>query len=104
MAVATSSLPTPLSPVTRTFASDRAIRSISCISSMITALFPMSSAVPCDLMPSLARERRSQLTALVAAAPEELFEVLPAALIHRRKNRREPDLRVHGGPRVVPPD
>ena len=42
MAAATNSLPTPLSPVTSTFASERATRSISSRSSFIAALSPIS--------------------------------------------------------------
>src|SRR5262245_43293990 len=42
MLCATISLPVPLSPVTSTLASDRAIRSISCWSAVISGLLPMS--------------------------------------------------------------
>src|SRR5262245_12477302 len=41
MARATTSLPAPLSPVIRTFASERATRSISALSSVMTGLVPI---------------------------------------------------------------
>jgi hypothetical protein len=44
IAWATSSLPTPLSPVMRILASESAMRSISCLSSIIGRLFPISWA------------------------------------------------------------
>ena len=50
MACATSSLPTPLSPVISTFASERAMRSISCASSPIAALLPISCPLPWRLI------------------------------------------------------
>src|SRR5262249_33744368 len=46
IAAATSSLPTPLSPVISTFASDRATRSISSASSRMGELSPMSGRYP----------------------------------------------------------
>ena len=52
MARATSSLPTPLSPVMRTLASERATRSTSAFSSMIAGLEPIRSMCPVCLIVS----------------------------------------------------
>ena len=46
MARATTSLPTPLSPVISTLASERATRSISAFNSEITALVPIICTCP----------------------------------------------------------
>src|SRR5689334_23062131 len=50
IARATISLPTPLSPVTNTFASERPTRSTSALSSMMAALVPMNSTLPVCLI------------------------------------------------------
>src|SRR5688500_6970775 len=87
MAVATSSLPTPLSPVTRTFASDLAIRSISCDSSRIAALLPINSALPCALI------RRSPGGLCSFLHPlQELLEILAASVLHRAEHGAETDM------------
>src|SRR5262245_34748053 len=84
MARATISLPTPLSPVISTFASDRATRSISCSSAVTSALRPVSwTCVRCRTAPiGFTRV----LLVLVSATPSiivhEPFNESPVFLSH----------------------
>ena len=59
---ATSSLPTPLSPVIRTLASERATRSISCSRSIITGLIPINRPLPWPLPLPLWRIVKSKMS------------------------------------------
>ena len=99
MACATSSLPTPLSPVMSTLASDRAMRSISCDSSAMTPLVPISCSVPsCLICASLLHSHRTLCNAqsaisnpqsrnLLTCLAQEVLEAAAAPIVHRREHR-----------------
>src|SRR4030095_13866185 len=101
MARATISLPTPLSPVIKTFASDRATRSISCSSAVTSALRPVSWM--CDrgrIAPiGLSRELLSAAPSIIVHEP---FHQLPVFQLHPKKGGPYPIPRPRVGPRSHP--
>src|SRR6187549_2239124 len=84
MACATSSLPTPLSPVMSTLASDLAIRSISSDSSIIGALSPIRFPFPCALIGFRPRGDWS-----FACAFQKLLEAFLVSIIEVHEDRAE---------------
>src|SRR5688572_12328973 len=101
MARATTSLPTPLSPVIRTFASDRATRMTSSRSSSISGLVPTSRGDS----PTLIRMRSLSLG---WRQFEEHFQGSPAAVVERQEHGTDFVLRSSGltaaWPRPAHPD
>src|SRR6185503_10098532 len=91
IARATISLPTPLSPVIRTFASERATRSISCSSAVTSALRPVSwTCVRGRTAPiGLTRVLLVLLSATPSIIVHEPFYESPVFLCHAHK--RSPD-------------
>src|SRR5262245_15507098 len=82
MARATISLPTPLSPVIRTFASDRATRSISCSSAVTSALRPVSWTCERGRIAPIGLTRELLLSATPSIIVHEPFNELPVFQRH----------------------
>src|SRR5262245_8450353 len=91
MARATISLPTPLSPVIRTLASERATRSISCSSAVTSALRPVNWMCVRDLT---APRGLTRVFVLVSATPSiivhEPFDESPVFLGHAYEGGPDP--------------
>ena len=82
---ATISLPTPLSPVISTLASDRATRSISCSSARTSALRPVSWTCDRGRIAPIGLTRELLLSAMPSIIVHEPFNELPVFQRHPYK-------------------
>src|SRR5689334_7617071 len=89
MALATSSLPTPLSPVISTLASDRAMRSISCDRSAMTELVPMSCSGVSRRVENASRGLIAISGMLRTRLLQKLLETPTTPIVHRGEDGAE---------------
>src|SRR5262245_59007769 len=104
MARATISFPTPLSPVMRTFASDRATRSISCSSAVTSALRPVSWTCERGRIAPIGLIRELLLSATPSIIVHEPFNELPVFQRHPNECGSDPIPRSCVRPRCHPTD